>query len=95
MQSAKKSTTQKGFFSFQASSLAVISEDCPPLVDLTWFLVAFSAYAHFTCRFVSTLESVSDSSLLGVGLILFGLQWSVARLYSILLAGLVANWRDR
>lgn len=57
--------------------------------------MAFSAYAHFTCRFVSTLESVSDSSLLGVGLILFGLQWSVARLYSILLAGLVANWRDR
>ncbi len=78
-----------------AAATADRAEDSPPLLGSIWFLLAFGLFFHFVVRFVHDLESVPDRWIPIVGLGVLGGQWSVAKLYSVLLAILVPTWRDR
>ncbi len=52
-------------------------------------------FAHITVRFIHTLESIDDKWVNYVGMGLFGLQWSIARLYAIMAAEYFPDWHYR
>ncbi len=60
---------------------------------IVWFFLALLTFALHVCHYVHTLESVPNTWVTYVGIGLFGISWTSARLYSIMLGALVGNWQ--
>ncbi len=74
---------------------ACVIRDSLAVHHFVWFSLGFTALALYTTNFIHVLESVPGPWVMYVGLGLFPLAWATARLYSILLAGLVDDWQPR
>ncbi len=74
---------------------ACVINDSVAVHHVVWFFIGFCAFAWWAIAFIHTVESVPGNWIVYVGVGLFGLGWSMARLYSILLVVLIEDWKSR
>ncbi len=81
-----------GFFSVCTAGYITESEAA---LNWTWFLLGFCAYGLFVVRFTHTVESVPANMTVYVGLLFFGLQFSLERAYAYFVFRVYHQWQNR
>lgn len=65
------------------------------IYHMAWFWLAFSSLASYLTTYIYTMESIPGSWMVYVSVGLFGIQWSISSLYSIILVEVTSSWQVR